>query len=56
MLDGMRLRNFSIHGQKAYLLAVQAFAKYFGRTPEKISLKNLGVDSLSLNPQHALVR
>lgn len=41
MLDDMRLRNFSIHGQKAYLLAVQAFAKYFGRTPEKISLKEM---------------
>jgi len=37
MLDDMRLRNFSPCTQKAYLMAVQMFARHFGRSPEKIS-------------------
>jgi site-specific recombinase XerD len=37
MLDDMRLRNFSPHTQRAYVRAVQQFARYFARSPEKIS-------------------
>lgn len=41
MLDDMRLRNFSPCTQKAYLLAVQKFARHFGRSPEKINREEI---------------
>ncbi len=41
MLDDMRLRNFSPCTQKAYLLAVEKFARHFCRSPEKISREEI---------------
>ena len=37
MLDDMRIRNFALTTQKQYIISVAAFAKYFGRSPDKLS-------------------
>lgn len=37
MLDDMRLRNFSLHTQDAYVRAVVQFAKHFKRPPETLT-------------------
>jgi len=60
MQDDMRIRNLALTTQKQYLISVAAFAKYFGRSPEKLGpedirtyqiylLEKRGLDPSSLN-------
>jgi site-specific recombinase XerD len=41
MIEDMRIRNFSIHTQKAYVRYVRKFIKHFGRSPTRLSLKDI---------------
>jgi len=36
MRDDMRIRNLALNTQKQYLISVTAFAKYFGKSPDKL--------------------
>jgi hypothetical protein len=36
VLDDLRMRNLSPHTQEAYLRAIAAFARHFGRSPEQL--------------------
>jgi integrase/recombinase XerD len=40
-LDDMRMRNFSIHTQKAYVRAVAEFAKHFNRSPDQLCQEHI---------------
>jgi integrase/recombinase XerD len=37
MIEDMQLRNFSVHTQEAYLRAVQRLAKFYRRSPDRIT-------------------
>jgi site-specific recombinase XerD len=41
MLEDMRIRNFSPHTQKQYIIYVVAFAKHFGKSPEQLGLEQI---------------
>ncbi len=41
MLDDMRIRNFALKTQKQYLISVNAFAKYFWKSPDKLTLDDI---------------
>lgn len=41
MLEDMRIRNFSPHTQKQYIIYVAAFAKHFGKSPEELGLEQI---------------
>jgi site-specific recombinase XerD len=41
MLEDMRIRNFSPHTQKQYIIYVAAFAKHFNKSPEKLGLEEI---------------
>ena len=60
MIQDMRIRNFSKNTQQAYVRAVAAFAKYFGRSPSELGpseirryqrhlVQERGLSSSSLN-------
>lgn len=60
MIDDMVLRNMSPSTQKVYTYAVANFARYFGRSPEKLGLEDVrlyrlhlverGLKATSINP------
>jgi site-specific recombinase XerD len=41
MIEDLRIRNFSIHTQKAYIRYLAKFAKHYGRSPDRISLEEI---------------
>jgi len=41
MIEDMRIRDFSIHTQKAYVRYVRKFIKHFGRSPTQINLNDI---------------
>jgi len=41
MLEDMRIRNFSPHTQKQYIIYVAAFAKHFGKSPAQLGLEEI---------------
>ena len=41
MRNDMRIRNFAVTTQDQYLIYVTAFAKHFGKSPEKLELENI---------------
>lgn len=36
MLEGLRLRNYSPHTQRAYIRCLANFAKHFGTAPDRL--------------------
>ena len=41
MIEDMRVRNFTLNTQKAYLDRVSKFAQYFGKSPELLGPENI---------------
>jgi integrase/recombinase XerD len=41
MLDELQLRNLSANSVERYISAVQQFARYFGKSPEKLGPKHV---------------
>ena len=54
MLDDMRLRNFSLHTEKSYLLQISQFARYFARSPEVLSPDEIRTYQLYLTNEKKL--
>ncbi|MHC4687115.1 MAG: site-specific tyrosine recombinase/integron integrase [Planctomycetota bacterium] len=48
MLDDMRIRNFALATQEQYLLSVAAYAKYFGKSPDKLQPEDIRTYQLYL--------
>lgn len=66
MIDDMRLRNLSAQTQRTYIRYVEAFEKYFGRSPEHLGLEeartflihlvDLGLSSSTVNLARCAIR
>ena len=41
MIDDMKIRNLSLNTQKAYLLQITSFAKYFSQSPENLGPEDI---------------
>ena len=41
MIDDMRIRNFSIHTQQAYVRYMVRFARHYGRSPADLGPKEI---------------
>jgi integrase/recombinase XerD len=41
MIEGMTVRNLSPATQQSYLNAVSKFSRYFGRSPDRLGLKDV---------------
>ena len=54
MLDDMRIRNFALCTQEQYLISVAAFAKHFGKSPDKLSLEDIRTYQLYLLDEKGL--
>src|SRR5580765_1639228 len=54
MLEDMRLRNFSPHTQKSYLLQITQFARYFARSPEVLGPDEIRTYQLYLTTEKKL--
>lgn len=54
MLDDMRIRNFALCTQEQYLITVAAFAKHFGKSPEKLTPEDIRTYQLYLLDEKGL--
>lgn len=54
MIDDMRVRNLSPHTQASYVLQVLQFARYFGRSPDKLGPENIRAYQIYLTNERKL--
>ena len=54
MIDDMRVRNLSPHTQASYVLQVSQFARYFGRSPDKLGPEDIRAYQIYLTNERKL--
>jgi site-specific recombinase XerD len=54
MTDDMRIRNLSSHTQASYLQQVSQFARYFGKSPDKLDAEDIRAYQLYLTKEREL--
>lgn len=48
MIEDMTIRNLSPARQRSYLHAVTKFSRYFGRSPDRLGLEDVGLFQVNL--------
>jgi len=54
MLEDMRIRNLTVNTQKEYVRSVAAFAKYFGKSPDRLTPEDIRTYQLYLLDEKGL--